>query len=101
MPVVMPNNVTSTPFRLPQEPKLSRSGDFAVPPASFILWKTGDSSSLRRMYTDTASRRIDVRNGIRQPHDLKGSSPKVIRKVRITTRESSNPIVDVVCNQLV
>jgi len=47
--------------------KLSVSGALEPRPSAFISAKTGDSSSLSRMYTETASRRKESRKGMRQP----------------------------------
>ena len=46
-----------TIFRLPHWPKDSVSGAFEVLPSDFMRAKAGDSDSLRRIHTETASSR--------------------------------------------
>ena len=55
-------------------PKASRSGAFEAEPSSFIFLKAGDSFICSRIYSEIASRKIEPRNGIRQPQAFQGSS---------------------------
>ena len=77
-------------------PKDSDSGALEVLPSAFIFWKAGDSDSDRRIHTDTASSRMDTRNGMRQPQSLKAGSPMMVRVPRITSSDRNRPSVAVV-----
>ena len=57
-------------------PNDSVSGAFEVLPSSFIFLKAGDSFRLSRIHTETPSRRIETRNGMRQPQSVKAASPR-------------------------
>ena len=50
-----------------QPPKASASGALERVPSSFIFVKAGLSLRVNRMITEMASRKIDPRNGMRQP----------------------------------
>ncbi|MNN99533.1 hypothetical protein D3C81_2192010 [compost metagenome] len=65
-------------------------------PSAFIFWKAGDSDSVMRIQTDTASSRMDTRNGMRQPHSTKAASPIEVRTPRITSSDRNRPSVAVV-----
>ena len=70
-------------------------------PFSFISRNSGDSDSCRRIHTEMPSSTMDSRNGMRQPQAAKASTPIVSRTVRITTSDSSRPMVAVVWMKLV
>ena len=53
----------------------SVSGAFDALPSAFISWNSGDSLSLSRIHTDTASSTSETRNGMRQPHASNRSVP--------------------------
>ncbi|KAF1043581.1 MAG: hypothetical protein GAK38_03917 [Xylophilus sp.] len=82
-------------------PNDSASGALEVLPSAFIFWKAGDSDSVRRIHTETASSRIDTANGMRQPQAAKASSPVKVRVPRITIRLRNRPSVAVVWIQAV
>ena len=48
------------------------------------------------VHTDTASSRIDTRNGMRQPQSLNAGSPMMVRVPRITSSDRNKPSVAVV-----
>ena len=50
----------------------------------------------KRMYTDTASKRIETRKGIRQPQSANAASPIKVRVPRITIKDRNRPKVAVV-----
>ena len=81
--------------------KLSVIGAFDCVPSSFICWNSGDSCSCMRIHTDTPSRMIDSRNGMRQPHASNASTPTDSRTTRITSSDRNRPIVAVVWMKLV
>ena len=66
---------------LPGYWKLSTNGFLETVPASFIALNTGLSESLRRIQSEIANSRIEIRNGTRQPHD---SNASVLIDVRVT-----------------
>ena len=72
-----------------------------VLPSAFILAKAGDSFMDRRIQTETASSRMDTRNGTRQPQSAKASSPMIVRVPRITISDRNRPSVAVVWIQAV
>ena len=90
-----------THLRLPQRPKASVSGAFDVVPSSFIFWKTGLSLSCMRIHSDTPSRMIEIRKGMRQPQSAKASSPISVRMVMTTPSAANSPSVAVVWMKLV
>ncbi|MNS73252.1 hypothetical protein D3C72_1066870 [compost metagenome] len=61
-----------------------------------MRWKAGDSDKVMRIHTDTPSRTIDTRNGMRQPQSLKAGSPIAVRVPRITSSDMNRPSVAVV-----
>ena len=81
--------------------KLSVIGAFDCLPSAFICTKAGDSCSCMRIHTDTPSRMIDTRNGIRQPQASNASVPTAVRTPRMTSSDSSRPMVAVVWMKLV
>ncbi len=100
-PITAPNSAINTIFKLLQRPKASASGVFEVVPARFMLVNTGLSSSFMRIQSETIKSSSEARNGMRQPHALKASSPMPVR-VPITTSSAANkPSVAVVWIQLV
>ena len=74
--MVSPTSARITIFRFFQRPNDSVSGAFEVLPSSFIFLKAGDSFIDSRIHTLTASRKIDTRNGTRQPQAAKSSGPR-------------------------
>jgi len=56
---------------------------------------------LKRMYTDTPSRRMETRKGTRQPQSANASSPMTVRVPRITISDRNRPSVAVVWIQAV
>jgi hypothetical protein len=62
-----------------------------VSPASFIALNTGLSESLRRIQSDTASSRIENRNGIRQPHACQSASDTMALNISTTARLRMKP----------
>ena len=60
-----------TIFRLRHCPNDSDSGAFDTLPSFFMRWKAGDSFIDSRIQTETASSRIDTRNGMRHPQTSK------------------------------
>ena len=58
--------------------------------------EAGDSFMLKRMYTDTASNRMDTMNGTRQPQSTNAASPMAVRVPRITISDRNRPSVAVV-----
>src|SRR3954463_13812662 len=94
--MVRPTSARITIFRFFHWPKDSDSGALEVRPSSFIFLKAGDSFMLRRIHTLTASRKIETRNGTRQPQSAKASSPIQVRVPRITSSDRNRPIVAVV-----
>jgi hypothetical protein len=58
--------------------------------------KAGDSFIRSLIQTEIASSTIDRMKGMRQPQAAKSVSPRMVRTLRITTRESSSPSVAVV-----
>jgi hypothetical protein len=82
--------------RFGQRANDSVSGAVDRRPWLFISWKSGDSLSLRRIHTDTASSSSDTPNGMRHPQSSKRSVPSQSRQPRITSRERNRPSVAVV-----
>ena len=70
-------------------------------PSAFIFVNAGDSSICSRIQTEMPSRKIDSRNGMRQPQSANSFSPTMVRTLRITISDSSRPSVAVVWIQLV
>ena len=77
------------------------SGAFEPLPSRFMRWNTGDSLSLRRMYTENTSRISDTRNGRRQPQSAKVEASMVRRAPPITRSARKKPSVAVVWMKLV
>ena len=91
-----PNRQISTIFKLDQRPNASASGDLEVVPSRFMLVNTGLSPSCMRIHSDTISSSSESRNGMRQPHALKASSPIAVRVPITMSSETNNPSVAVV-----
>ena len=91
-----PKSASSTIFALPHRANDSVSGAVLCVPSRFICLNTGDSSSARRIHTETPSSTIDRRNGIRQPQASNASLPSASRQARITISERKSPSVAVV-----
>ena len=95
-PAVRPISARITIFRFFHWPNDSVSGAFEVLPSSFIFLKAGDSFIDRRIHTRMASRKIDTRNGTRQPQSANAASPIQVRVPRITISDRNRPSVAVV-----
>ena len=72
-----PSKLISTTFKFAQRPNASLKGAFEVVPRLFIFKNTGLSANCSRIHRETASKMADTKNGIRQPHSLNASSPKI------------------------
>src|SRR5437763_9967296 len=94
--MVSPTSARITIFRFFQRPNDSVSGAFEVLPSSFIFLKAGDSFIDRRIHTLTPSRKIETRNGTRQPQSANEASPSHVRVPRITSSDRNRPSVAVV-----
>ena len=90
-----------TSLRFGHLPKASVSDAFEVFPSSFIFWKTGLSLSCIRIHMETTSNAIETRNGTRQPHTAKASSPTSMRTPITTSSAANRPRVAVVWMKLV
>ena len=77
-------------------PKASVSGALECVPSSFIFWNAGDSASCIRIHTETPSRKMETRNGTRQPHSAKAAGDMTQRSPRMTSNEANRPAVAVV-----
>ena len=95
-PATAPKSAIRTIFRLPHSPKDSFKGAFETVPSSFIFWNAGLSFSCNRIQTDTASSRIEKRNGTRQPHSENASGDIAVRVPMMTISDRNRPIVAVV-----
>src|SRR4051812_464630 len=95
-PAVRPSSARITIFRFFHWPKDSVSGALEVLPSDFIFWKAGDSARLRRIHTETASSRMETRNGMRQPQAAHSFGSIDSRTPRITSRDMNRPSVAVV-----
>ena len=58
---------SSTTLAFLHRPKASAKGFFEPLPEAFMAANRGLSFSCRRIHRDTASKRMETRNGIRQP----------------------------------
>lgn len=77
------------------------SGFSAVLPLDFSWLKSGDSLICRRMASESRTRRLESRNGMRQPHWLKASFDIDCLVTRMTPSEMNNPSVAVIWMRLV
>ncbi len=75
-----PSNASSATLAFFHWPKASVSGALESLPSALILAKAGDSCSDSRIQIDTPSRKIETRNGMRQPQALKASARRCVRR---------------------
>src|SRR2546425_983466 len=99
--MVAPSSARITQRRLYGLRKLSLIGFIEVVLVSFNRWNRGDSLSKSRIYSEMATRKIEIRNGIRHPKEKKASSPNDWRVIKITASDRNRPNVAVVWIQLV
>src|SRR5205814_4421569 len=82
--------------------KLSFRGLMEVFPSVFNFAYNGDSFIFNRMYTETITKRIEMRKGILQPQslnfaiDFTWSLSRLLRVIKISPRDKNNPRVAVV-----
>jgi hypothetical protein len=98
---VAPNSEINTRLKWIQCVNASLSGCADVMPVDLMCWKMGDSFILRRMYSDTTTSAIEMRNGRRQPHARKASADIAFWTRRMTASDTNRPRVAVIWMKLV
>ena len=88
---MIPKKAIRTRLRLSQRPNASRSGAVQTSPSSLSFAKAGLSDSLKRSQTEMISSTTETRNGMRQPHSRKASSPTDLRVPRMTSSPAIRP----------
>src|ERR1700721_900051 len=96
-----PNKLMITIFKLAQRAKAPDNGGFEVVPWVFILTNTGLSASCIRIHSETMRRMAEIRNGMRQPHDLKAPPPRRVGVAITPINAPNSPKVAVVWMKLV
>src|ERR1700735_496058 len=95
-PAVAPKSEIKTIFRFDHLVKASLSGCVEAIPALFSFAKIGDSFIFSRTYREISTRKMEIRNGMRQPYAVKSSFDIEFWVTRITMSETKRPSVAVI-----